>query len=115
MAFIFNIQKFKIMKNNQNVVTATKLTKRFFEHFDENRKFIHIIWYKNRWRVRKPHLKHAIRIFKNRDVAFLFANIIAKDDQYIIVHNQNGEVDFRTRKLLISQNINYYNFRIKVL
>ena len=46
------------------------------------------------WGIYKPNSKRAIRIFKQRDIAFAVALRIVSPDTLIIVHNEDGSVYF---------------------
>lgn len=76
---------------------------------------IHIISRGSKWAVYKSKSRRAWRIFKHKEVAFLFANVVANNSPFIYVHNKNGEVEFRTKPLLVGQILRYNHEEIKKL
>lgn len=58
---------------------------------------IHIIARNGKWAVTKPKRKRAIRVFKYRELAFLFAVNNAYRYETIVTHNEDGSVLFTWR------------------
>jgi hypothetical protein len=106
----------RLIKNNQKMIkksTIEKIRKRLIEI--QTLPYIHIIPSHNRWCVKRSGRRKALRIFKYKEVAFLYANAIAKDNELIIIHKETGGMLFKTKKLLVGQTINLYTNLIKKL
>ncbi len=66
-------------------------------HCLRNPSRIHVISARSKWSVRRETSKRAIKIVSSRESAVQVA-LLAKDWTTIVVHDVNGETDFRIVK-----------------
>jgi len=64
---------------------------------------LHVFPNKGKWGVKRTGSTKALRVFQYREIAYLYANVIANEKTIIIVYNQDNNIAFTTNKLIITE------------